>query len=200
MKQEFRKAFEQRRTYYSISNRSPISDKEIQEIIEFVLTNVPSAFNSQSTRIVLLLGDQHKKLWQIVKDALKKIVPEKDFPVTESKIDGSFASGYGTVLFFEDQTVVKNLQKSFPSYADKFPVWSENTAGMHQLIVWTLLEDSGFGASLQHYHPLIDDAVRKEWNLSPEWQLTAQMPFGIPLESPGEKTYEPLENRLKVFR
>ena len=53
--------------------------------------------------MVLLLGASHKKLWQIVKDALKKIVPVEAFVKTEEKIDHSFACGYGTVLFFEDQ-------------------------------------------------------------------------------------------------
>ena len=44
--------------------------------------HVPSAFNSQTTRVVLLLGESHKKLWQIVKDALKKIVPAEAFAKT----------------------------------------------------------------------------------------------------------------------
>ena len=46
--------------------------------------HVPSAFNSQSTRVVLLLGESHKKLWQIVKDALKRIVPAEAFVKTEA--------------------------------------------------------------------------------------------------------------------
>ena len=46
---------------------------------------------------------------------------------------------------------------------------------MHQLAVWTMLEDEGMGASLQHYNPLIDDEVRKVWNLSDDWKLIAQM-------------------------
>ncbi len=45
----FKEAVEKRRTYYGISNASPVSDAEIQEIIEEAVKNVPSAFNSQST-------------------------------------------------------------------------------------------------------------------------------------------------------
>jgi len=200
MNQELKSAIKKRRTYYSISNQSLISDQEIQDLIEVALKDVPSAFNSQSTRIVLLLGKHHQKLWQIVKESLKKIVPEEAFSQTEEKIDGCFAAGYGTVLFFEDQSVVKGLQEAFATYKDNFPIWSEQTAGMHQLIVWTLLEENGFGASLQHYNPLIDEAVREEWKLSADWKLTAQMPFGVPLSQPGEKTFEPFEKRLKIFK
>lgn len=200
MTQELEKAIEQRRTYYALSNQSPISDKEIEEVLEFALKNVPSAFNSQSSRFVLLLGEHHRKLWQLVKDTLKSRVSPADFPKTEEKIDTCFASGYGTVLFFEDQSVVKGLQEAFPSYKDNFPIWSEHTAGMHQFVVWTLFRDSGLGASLQHYNPLIDEVVRKEWEISADWRLKAQMPFGAPLSEPGEKTSEPLNKRLRVFK
>jgi hypothetical protein len=146
------------------------------------------------------LGENHKKLWQITKDALKKIVPAESFAATESKIEGAFASGYGSVLFFEDQSVVKGLQDAFPSYADNFPVWSQHTSGMHQLGVWTLLEEAGFGASLQHYNPLIDQAVQEEWNLPSSWKLIAEMPFGVPVQKPGEKEFKPLTDRFKVYK
>jgi len=65
-------------------------------------------------RVVLLLGENHKKIWEITKETLRKIVPAEAFKSTEDKIDGSFAAGYGTVLYFEDQSVVKGLQGCFP--------------------------------------------------------------------------------------
>lgn len=118
MERSFSEALKQRRTYYSITNQSPISDQEIECIVNMTVRHVPSAFNSQSTRVVLLLGESHKKLWQIVKDALKRIVPAEAFVKTEEKIDHSFACGYGTVLFFEDQKVVKG---GFPVLSGEFP-------------------------------------------------------------------------------
>lgn len=102
--------------------------------------------------------------------------------------------------FFEDTDVVRGLQQQFPAYAGNFPVWSEQTSAMHQLAVWTMLEDAGLGASLQHYNPLIDDEVRKRWSLPGEWKLVAQMPFGTPAGEPGEKTFKPLDERIRVFR
>ncbi|MGL4520724.1 MAG: nitroreductase family protein [Phocaeicola sp.] len=200
MSRNFREALQHRRTYYNITNSSPISDKEIETLVEFAVTHVPSAFNSQSARVVLLLGDHHKKLWSITKKSLQAIVPADAFPATEAKIDGCFAAGYGTVLFFEDKTVVEGLQNAFPLYKDNFPVWSQHTSAMHQLAIWTMLEDSGFGASLQHYAPLIDQEVYREWNLPATWQLVAQMPFGTPAKEPDKKEFKPLKDRFFVFK
>lgn len=145
----------------------------------------------------MLLRDEHKKLWDITKEELKKVSP--DFEKTREKIDGCFASGYGTVLFFEDMSVVKGLQDAFPLYADNFPIWSQQTSGMHQFAIWAMLEDAGLGATLQHYNPLIDSRVAKEWNIPENWKLIAQMPFGKPVAEPAEKEYKPLEGRVKVI-
>lgn len=200
MERNFKEALRHRRSYYALSALSPISDEQIEEIVRFAVTHVPSAFNSQSTRIVLLLGKQHNRLWNIVKETLQEIVPAEAFAQAKAKIDGSFASGYGTVLYFEDTSVVTILQNQFPLYAHNFPVWSQHTSAMHQLAIWTMLEDAGFGASLQHYNPLIDKSVRREWNLPEEWTLVAQMPFGTPTAEPAKKEFKPLDERVKVFR
>lgn len=195
-----KESIEQRRSIYAISNQSPISDTEVEALVQFAATHVPSAFNSQSTRLVLLLGDNHKKLWNIAKEGLRKIVPEEAFAATEQKIDSCFAAGYGTVLYFEDQTAVESLQKAFPLYANNFPVWSQHTSAMHQFAVWNLLEEAGLGATLQHYNPLIDDEVRKTWDLPSSWTLIAEMPFGTPVAGAGEKTFQPIEDRVKIFK
>ena len=106
---------------------------------------------------------------------MKRLVSAEVFKGTEAKIDGSLAAGYGTILFFEDKAVVEQLQDSFPTYYDKFPVWAQQTSAMHQLAIWTMLEDAGLGVSLQHYNPLIDETVYAEWKLDPKWELVAQM-------------------------
>ena len=164
MTKSFKEALKARRTFYRIQNKSTLSDKEIRDLICFAVEFVPSAFNSQTTRVVLLTGKAHEKLWNIVKNVLRKRVPAEVFGKTEEKIDGCFACGYGTILYFEDMAIVRSLQESFPTYKDNFPIWAEQTDAMHQLAVWTMLEDAGMGASLQHYNPLIDDEVRKVWN------------------------------------
>jgi predicted oxidoreductase (fatty acid repression mutant protein) len=189
-------AIVQRRSYYALSNQSPVSDEQIQHIIDTAVSHVPSAFNSQSTRIVLLLREQHQTLWNIVKDTLQKQIPPEAFVKTQEKVDKSFASGYGTVLFFEDQLTVQKLQEQFSGYATNFPVWSQQANAMHQFAIWVMLEEAGFGASLQHYNPIIDKAVKAQWQLPDDWLLVAQMPFGISVEAPEEKAFLPLKERV----
>lgn len=114
MERNLKEALKHRRSYYAIEAQSPIPDEKIEEIVRFVLETTPSAFNSQSTRLVLLLGKQHKKFWQIVKDTLQKIISEQAFKATENKINNSFASGYGTVLFLRTKPSLKDYKKLFP--------------------------------------------------------------------------------------
>lgn len=194
---DFFAAVKDRRTYYGISKASPVSDDRIKEIVRFAVKHVPSAFNSQSGRAVLLLGKSSDEFWSMVKESLRKIVPADKFAPTEEKIDG-FGSGYGTVLFFEDSGPVKNLQDQFPTYAAHFPVWSDHSSGMLQYIVWAGLESEGFGASLQHYAPVVEEDVRKKWDIPAEWRLIAQMPFGVPVAAPGDKEFLPLEDRVWI--
>lgn len=191
---------ENRRTYYHIGSEMDIEERQIIDMLDRVLLSVPSAFNGQSTRIVLLMGRHHYRLWEIVKHTLAEIVPPEAMVRTREKIDKSFLAGCGTVLFFEDTKVVEQQKRDFPQYADSFELYSAQTSAMHQFAIWTLLEDMGFGASLQHYNPLIDSRVAEEWNLSGEWRLMAQMPFGSPLSSPTEKEQHlHLNDRRLVF-
>ena len=199
MSKDFFTAVADRRSFYGISKEAVVSDDKIKEIIEHAVKHTPSAFNSQSTRVVLLLGKEHDKLWDIAMEALRKIVPADSFSSTEDKIN-SFKNGYGTVLYFEDNAVVESLQNQFALYKDNFPVWSQQTSGMHQFVIWTALEIEGFGASLQHYNELIENDVKKEWSIPENWKLIGQMPFGKPTTKPDEKQFSPLEERIKVFK
>ena len=199
MNKNFYEAIGTRRSIYGISKESLIPDERIEEIIQHAVKHTPSAFNSQTERVVLLLDDQHTKLWDITKEALKKVVPEDQFKPTEEKID-SFNAGYGTVLFFEDRNVVEHLQNQFPTYKNNFPIWAKESSGMNQFNVWTSLQLEGFGASLQHYNELIADQVKKEWDIPDSWEMRAQMPFGKPTVQPGEKEFQPLTERIKVFK
>lgn len=199
MSKDFLKAVEDRRSFYGISKEPLISVDKIKEIIDHAVMHTPSAFNSQSARVVLLIGNHHDKLWDITKDALRKILPEDNFSSTEVKVN-SFKSGYGTVLFFEDNSVIESLQQQFATYKDNFPIWSQQSNGMHQFVIWTALEAEGLGVSLQHYNELIEADVKKEWSIPSNWKLIAQMPFGKPTAQPGEKQFQPLTERVKVFK
>lgn len=192
-------AAEARRSIYALNDQLPVEKQEIIDLVEHAIKHTPSAFNSQSTRIVVLFGEEHKKLWQITEDELRKVVADDEqFEATKQKLEG-FKAGAGTILFFEDQAVVKYLQNNFALYANKFPIWSEQTNAMHQYIIWTELATLKVGANLQHYNPLIDAQVASTWDVNPEWDLVAQMVFGGIQEPAGEKEFEPIEKRLKVY-
>lgn len=195
----FLESIAKRRSFYSIGKGIDVTNTRIQEIIEYSTKHTPSAFNSQSARVILLLNEQHQNLWDITKEALREIVPKGAFAKTAEKID-SFASGIGTVLFFEDMSVVEGLQKQFPTYKDNFPIWSMQSNGMLEFVIWTALEHEGLGASLQHYNPLIDREVKRQWDVPDAWKLIAQMPFGIPTAQPDEKEFNAIEDRVKVFQ
>jgi Predicted oxidoreductase related to nitroreductase len=199
MTKDFYTVVEERRSYLGISNDVKLSDKEIEEIVAHAVKHSPSAFNSQSARVVLLLKAEHDKLWDMTMDALRKIVPAESFKPTEEKIN-SFKSGYGTVLFFDDNGVVESLQNKFPLYAPNFPVWAQQSNGMLQFVIWSGLDSKGLGASLQHYSELIEEEVKKVWSIPAEWKLIAQMPFGAPTSRPGEKHFLPLSERLFIYK
>ena len=190
---------EQRRSIYALSNQLPVSNDKVVELIEHAILHTPSSFNSQSTRIIVLFGDEHHKLWQLTEDTLRGIVDnDEQFASTKQKMD-SFKAGAGTVLFFEDRKVVKDMQDNAPLYADKFPVFAQHSNAMHQYVVWTALASIDIGASLQHYSPIIDDKVAETWEVDKDWELVAQMVFGAIEQPAGEKEFKPLDGRLKVF-
>lgn len=188
-----------RRSIYNLGNEKIISPDEIMEKINTAVKFAPTAFNSQSARVLVLFDNKYHAFWQMVLEMLRQLVPAEKFTATEAKIK-SFMAGYGTVLFFEDEAVVKDLQERFPLYKDNFPKWSLQSSGMLQFIIWAELENAGLGASLQHYNPLIDSKVAEMFGVPDSWTLLAQMPFGSVLEKAGDKTFLPLEERVKVFK
>ena len=142
MSRTFLNQVKNRRSVYAIDNKEIVSLDEVETIVKESITHVPSAFNSQSGRAILLKTEAHLKFWSNLKEVLKSIVPAEQFEATETRIDG-FASGYGTVLFFEDQGVIQYLQENFQTYKDNFPIWSQQSNGMLQFVVWTAFAEIG---------------------------------------------------------
>lgn len=190
---EAKNLYQNRRSVYALGKNLPISEQEVIEIIDNAVKYSPSAFNSNTAHAVVLLGDNHQKLWNITYAELAKLLPTDEAKATtKGKID-NFAVAYGTILFFEDHNVVKSLQEQFSSYADNFPLWSEQSTGIASFAVWNALAEAGVGANIQHYNPLIDEKVAKEWNIPSNLVLRAQMPFG---EIVGEAA--PIERKARV--
>ena len=194
---EAKNLYQNRRSVYALGKNLPLAENEVLEIIDNAVKYSPSAFNSQTAHAVVLLGDNHQKLWDITFEELGKFLPNEDAKTaTKAKLDG-FAAAYGTILFFEDHDVVKGLQEQFPSYADNFPLWSEQSTGIASFAVWNALAEAGVGANIQHYNPVIDERVAKEWNIPTNLVLRAQMPFG---EIVGEPTPIERKSRLRVVK
>ncbi|MCX8749507.1 nitroreductase family protein [Snodgrassella sp. B3088] len=191
-------AIEKRRTQYALGKNITQEQEEITALVEQAVKLSPSAFNSQSSRVVILFNQQSEKFWHIVMNELRAIVPTDKFAPTEAKING-FAAGIGTILFYEDQQTIAGLQQQYPSYAEQFPIWSEQGSGIAQFAVWTALANAGIGASLQHYNPLPDAAAAKEWQIPDSWKLRAMMPFGSNEAPFPEKTFIDDTERFKVF-
>ncbi len=192
-------AYKNRRSQYALSDELALNKEQVNQLIKDAVRESPSAFNSQSSRVVILHGAEHTKLWQqIVLETLRPLTNAEQFENTKAKID-SFAAAAGTVLFFEDQNVIQGLQQQFPTYADKFPEFSANSAGIAQFAVWVALSEQNIGASLQHYNPLIDQQVKETWNLPDSWQLSAQMPFGNIVQPAGAKEYMDDAERFRIL-
>lgn len=197
-RQSLQQAAESRRSIYSLNKNLPVGKDEVVQIVEHAVLHTPSSFNSQSARVVVLFGEEHDKVWQFVEDALRAVVPADSFEPTVQKLN-LFKAGAATILFYEDQNVVKGLQEQFPAYAANFPIWADQANAMVQYAVWTTLAAVSVGANLQHYNPLPDTAIAEAWNIPENWLLRAQMVVGGIGAPAGEKTFQPVAERLKVF-
>ena len=117
---DYLEAAAKRRSVYSLKKESTMSDEKLLEMIKQVTNDAPSSLNSQSQRVVVLLGDEHDYLWKnIVMETLRKVVNDEDkFKTTEAKING-FANAYGTILYYQDG-------KSLEILGDKLSAYNNN--------------------------------------------------------------------------
>lgn len=179
-----------RRTYYNINKELPVAEADVIALVENTTELVPDAFNMKSARVVVALGDKQDALWDTIYDAFGG-------KVAREKIDG-FKAAAGTVLYFIDTDTVKALQEQFPAYAANFPIWANQANGMLQINIWSALRELEVGANVQHYNPVIDDAVKKLFDVPESYQLVAQMPFGGIAAEPDPKEKEDISKRVKI--
>ena len=92
----FLDATESRRTYYQLTNESTISDARIKELVAHTIKHVPSAFNSQTTRMVVVLKEKHEELWDAIMEVYKVQLPADKFEHAKGRMVG-FRKAYGTV-------------------------------------------------------------------------------------------------------
>jgi len=185
-------ALRARRSFYQLNKQSPLAEDELIRYVEDIVRLVPDAYDMKSQRAVLALGAQHDRLWDAVYDVFGgKVAREKT---------DSFKAGVGTVLFFYDRATVEGMQRDIPSGADNFPLWAMQSNGMLQLALWSGLCAQGYGASLQHYNPVIDERVRDLFGVPEEYVLLAQLVFGGIAARPEPKAEEDISARVKIAR
>ncbi|KAJ4367453.1 hypothetical protein N0V83_007036 [Neocucurbitaria cava] len=187
-----------RRTYYQLTNTSPIPQSRISELVHEALKYSPSPFNVRSSRCIILFGAEHTALWDNATEMTPKVAPAQFQELLVPRIP-LFKAAYGTVLFFEDTTAKDLLPPTLVPLFTEFPDIGEHSAGIIQYIVWTALATEGLGCNLQHYQPAITPYV-KENNVPETWDLKAQLVFGQATAGPGperEKTH--LESALRCY-
>ncbi len=200
---EYQDAIAARHSAYMLDDRiedAGVSADDVLAMLRSIAPKVPSSYNSQSARLILLTGEDHRRFWGIVEEVLRaKVNDDKRFARTEVKLRG-FAAAAGTVLFYEIDSVTDGLKETYPSYADVFPTWAEHGNAMIQFAVWTGFYDLGLAANIQHYNPIIDARVADEFSVPEGYRLVAQMVFGRETQVPAGKPKLSGEDMVSVGR
>ena len=70
----FLAAITARRSIYALSKKPILADQDVIKLVQQTVKHSPSSFNSSSSRIVILLGNDHDHYWnEIVPNELKKV-------------------------------------------------------------------------------------------------------------------------------
>ncbi|MEN2369466.1 nitroreductase family protein [Leuconostoc lactis] len=190
----------QRRSIYALGRHVTQTPEALYDLVKSAVKQSPTSFNNQSVRAFVLTGEAHEKLWDMTAKRLQQEVPDEEaYQQTLAKINHAFKAGFGTVLFFTDTDVVKMYEEQIPLYAENFYDWSEQGHGRAEYATWLALTEAGLGASLQHYNPLIDEAVAAAFDIPDNWRLRAQMPFGSIEAAASEKDMMSDAERFKFF-
>lgn len=202
----FAEAIDHRRSVYALNETLPASLtlEKITALITDTLHHLPSAFNSQTTRCILLAAAQHKKFWALARDTVLPSTPEPARPHIQARI-ATFEAAYGSIIFAEDTDTIAASKSRNPGIAHMFDEWSDHTSGMHQFVLWTALEATpGVGCNLQHYQfdQAMEKTIKDTWALPDAWKIKAQLVFGGVNDGgwPADaKPKLPTSETLKVF-
>lgn len=179
-----------RRTIYALKPELPsgVSIKNVHNTVQSIIKNTPTSFNSQGNHAVILTGETHKKVW----DSVVKAIDAEDGKKRPASVRDE---AYGSVIFFTDDEITKNLQEGFPAFAAAFPDFASESSGAAQINTWTALSIDGLGAHLQHYNGYIKAALGSK--VPAHWTVHAQLCFGVPAAAAGEKTFN--DNSVEIL-
>lgn len=195
---QFTDLVKKRRTSYAIGNNTELSNKEILDRIREVAREVPSASNSQTTRLVVLFGEDNVKLWDHILDVQKNVLEGAMWDMFSGVMEGA-KGGVGTVLFFEDRDTVEGaLGKN-----ERAEIYKQHNNANTQYAIWLALTELDLGGSLQHmnvgFEQGFDKSVREMFDLPASYEMIAQMPFGSIEGEASDKEYIDDNERVRVF-
>ncbi len=191
---KFVELLEKRRSQYAIGANTDITAADVAATLRDVISHVPSAFNSQSSRVVVVSGENNEKLWDLIKEVQSQVLDEGTLNYMTPIMDGA-RTAVGTVLFFEDRDAVEN---GIPANDERRYVYKNHASANAQLTTWLAITELGLGGNLQHfnigYEQGFDRAIRELLDLPESWELVAELPFGS-IEAPAAaKEVAPVEN------
>lgn len=156
---------------------------DVTAALNEVIPTVPSAFNSQGVRVVVVSGEKNQQLWDLIKGVQTEVLDAGTLNYMTPIMDGA-REAVGTILFFEDRDAV---EAGIPGNAERRSVYKNHESANAQLTAWLALTELGLGANLQHfnigYEQGFDRAIRELLDLPESWELVAEMPFGS-IEAP----------------
>jgi hypothetical protein len=187
-----------RRTIYALGTDSQYSKEDIENRIREVVQQVPSAFNSQTTRVVVLFDEANVKFWDHIYDVQKDVLEGEMWDMMSGVMNGA-KEAIGTVLFFEDKEAVEQM----PTQGARTEAYKQNNNANAQYAVWLALAEMDLGASLQHfnvgYEQGFDKGTKEMFDLPESYEMLAQMPFGSIEQEAGEKEHIDTNEQVKVF-
>eukprot|EP01113_Clastostelium_recurvatum_P023543 TRINITY_DN2808_c0_g1_i3.p1 TRINITY_DN2808_c0_g1~~TRINITY_DN2808_c0_g1_i3.p1 ORF type:complete len:285 (+),score=60.42 TRINITY_DN2808_c0_g1_i3:124-978(+) len=155
--------------------------------------NITRAINSSvhthhpSSRVIILVGKDHIKLWDFIYFSMKAILTDEEFKESPHaalasrlmNVDGHHTTTAGTVLFLEKAGSrphtyrPRTLQpRGLASYTSSKSYPEDD--------VHSTLYALGLASSIQFFSGLIESTARQYWNLPSGYRLVSQMPFGQP--------------------
>ncbi|GAO19959.1 uncharacterized protein UV8b_05969 [Ustilaginoidea virens] len=201
---QFLAAASHRRSVYGLKGTSKLSDAQVQRIIEQVLSFAPSSYNTQPVRITLITADKHKQFWDVISAAAEPVLKAAGDHVWNhmSGLFAAFRAAYGSIVFWESGSSVREAAEKHKSAAHMFAEFSDHANGMNQIMVWTALELEGLGANLQHLNaiPAVEAAIKEFCGVPDDYKLKAHMNYGDEAQPHPEKPSKlPFSETLKVL-
>lgn len=198
MSTSFVNLVKKRRSIYALGKNSKYSKQQIEDRIREVVQQVPTAFNSQTTRVVVLFDEANIKFWDHIYDVQKDVLEGETWDMMSGIITGA-KNGIGTVLFFENKDEVEKM----PARGVRQEAYKQNNNANAQYAVWLALAEMDLGASLQHfnvgYEQGFDKGTKEMFNLPESYEMLAQMPFGSVEQEAGVKEHINTNVQVKVF-